>query len=86
MLKEFYANNGIEEYGVYDANDIDDDTYSQHLLGVNRVNTNQSVTTMGDVDRSGVIDPNVTTTTDPTIGTTGTTNADRIVIEPRDNV
>lgn len=88
-------NSGIEEYGVYDANDIDDDTYGR-TSGMNRVNTNQSVTTMGDIDRSGVIDPNTTgkvmdtrteateprTTSDRQ--TTGS-DADVIIIEPRDN-
>ena len=80
---------GIEEYGVYDANDIDDDTYNR-TAGINRVNTNQSVSTMGDIDRSGVIEPNTTdkvmgTRTDaidPTVGTTR--NDDVIVVEPRD--
>ena len=83
--------NGIEEYGVYDAHDIDDDTYNR-TSGLNRVDS-----TMGDVGRSGVIEPNTTgkvmgtrtdavqptTTNDRTV--TSTTD-DVIVIEPRDNV
>jgi hypothetical protein len=88
-------NSGIEEYNVYDANDINDDIYGR-TSGVNRVNTNQSATTMGDIDRSGVIEPNTTskvmdtrtevneprTTSDRK--TTGS-DADVIIIEPRDN-
>ena len=89
--------NGIEEYGVYDANDIDDDTYGR-TSGIDRVDTNQSVTSMGDIDRSGVIEPNTTgkvmgTRTEvgePTISNdrTATTdsNDDVIVVEPRDNM
>ena len=84
--------NGIEEYGVYDANDIDDDTYNR-TSGLKPVDT-----TMGDVDRSGVIEPDVTTgkvmgtrtdavqptaTNDRTV--TSTTD-DVIVVEPRDKV
>ena len=86
---------GIEEYGVYNADDIDDNTYNR-TSGMNRVNTNQSVSTMGDIDRSGVVEPNTTDRVmsnrtdagDPTVGTdnrdvtTGTD--DVIVIEPRD--
>ena len=84
--------NGIEEYGVYDANDIDDDMYNR-TSGLKPVDT-----TMGDVDRSGVIEPDVTTgrvmgtrtdavepiaTNDRTV--TSTTD-DVIVVEPRDKV
>lgn len=88
-------NSGIEEYNVYDANDINDDIYGR-TSGMNRVNTNQSVTTMGDIDRSGVIEPNTTgkvintrtEATEPRITsdrqTTGS-NADVIIVEPRDN-
>ncbi len=88
---------GIEEYGVYDAHDIDDDIYNR-VPSTNRVNTNQSVTSMGDIDRSGVIEPNTTgkvmatrtevgeptTTSDRNITTDS--DADVIVVEPRDNV
>ena len=87
---------GIEEYGVYDANDIDDDTYGR-TSGINRVNTNASVSTMGDIDRTGVIEPNTTgkvmgtrtevgepTVSDRNVTTTG--DADVIVVEPRDNM
>ncbi|PSB08215.1 signal transduction histidine kinase (STHK), LytS [Pleurocapsa sp. CCALA 161] len=91
-------NSGIEEYNVYDANDVNDDTYGR-TSSVNRVNTNQSVTTMGDIDRSGVIEPNTTNTTDKVINTrteatkpritsdrtTTGSDADVIIIEPRDN-
>ncbi len=91
-------NSGIEEYNVYDANDINDDIYSR-TSGTNRVNTNQSVTTMGDIDRSGVIKPNTTNTTDKVMNTrteateprttsdrqTTSSDADVIIIEPRDN-
>ncbi len=83
--------NGIEEYGVYDANDIDDDIY-------NRTSSLKPVdSTMGGVNRSGVVEPNTTgkvmgTRTDAVepIATndrsvTSTTD-DVIVVEPRDNV
>lgn len=93
--EKILRNSGIEDYDVYDANDIDDDTYSRS--GINRVDTNQSVTTMGDIDRSGVIEPNTTgkvmgTRTDAVEPTTindrsvGTTETEVIVVEPRDNV
>ena len=82
--------NGIEEYGVYDANDIDDDTYNR-TSGIDRVNTNQSVTTMGDIDLSGVVEPNTTdrvmgtrtNAVDPSVASTNV-NDDVIVVEPRD--
>ena len=82
---------GIEEYGVYDASDIDDDTYNR-TSNINRVDTNQSVSTMGDIDRSGVIEPNTTgkvmdtrtEVNDRNVTSTG--DADVIVVEPRDNV
>ena len=84
--------NGIEEYGVYDANDIDDDTYNK-TSGLNRVDTNQSTTTMGDIDRTGVLEPNTTdkvmdTRTELTEPTTGIdkTNSETIVVEPKDRV
>ncbi|MEN9870165.1 MAG: hypothetical protein RLZZ171_1153 [Cyanobacteriota bacterium] len=91
-------NHGIENYGVYDAHDINDDSYHR-TSGINRVDTGASVNTMGDtdLDRSGVIEPNTTdkvmdTRTDaidPTIRksdrTTTGNNADVIVVEPRDN-
>lgn len=82
---------GIEEYGVYDANDIDDDSYNR-TSGLNRVGT------MGDTDRTGIVEPNTTgkvmgtrtDAVDTTINTgdrTVTNNdPDVIVIEPRDNV
>ena len=50
--------NGIEEYGVYDAPDVDDDFYNRS--SVNRVDTGEHINTMGDVNRSGVIEPNTT--------------------------
>jgi hypothetical protein len=93
--------NGIEEYGVYDANDLDDDTYGR-TSDMNRLDTNldanASVSSMGDIDRSGVIEPNTTgkvmgtrtevseprTTSDRNVTSTGDTEV--IVIEPRDNV
>ena len=64
--------NGIEEYGVYDANDIDDDIYNR-TSGVNR---------------SGVIDTNtaVDNTVGNRTTTTTSSNPDVIVVEPRDNV
>ena len=80
---------GIEEYGVYDANDIDDDMYTR-TSGINRVDTNQSVTTMGDIDRSGVVEPNTTdkvmsNRTDAVNPSVSPTNTDDvIVVEPRD--
>ena len=89
--------NGIEEYGVYDANDIDDDTYNR-TSGLKPVDTTMGDVERGDVNRSGVIEPDVTTgkvmgtrtdavnpiaTNDRTV--TSTTD-DVIVVEPRDNV
>ena len=84
--------NGIEEYGVYDANDIDDDMYNR-TSGLKPVDT-----TMGDVERSGVIEPDVTTgrvmgtrtdAVQPTAindRTVTSSSDDVIVIEPRDKV
>ena len=96
--EKILRNSGIEEYGVYDANDIDDDTYNR-TSGLNRVGTNQSLNTMGDIDRTGVVEPNTTGTVtgtrtnaiDPTVTTsdrnvTSTNDKDVIVVEPRDNV
>lgn len=89
-------NSGIEEYDVYDAHDINDDSY-QRTSGINRVDTGASVNTMGEVNRSGVVEPNTTgkvmgTRTDAIDPTTGKSDrtvtnndADVIVIEPRDN-
>ena len=53
--------NGIEEYGVYDAPDIDDDTYNRTST-VNRVDTGEPVYTMGDTmnDRVEVGEPMTT--------------------------
>jgi hypothetical protein len=45
--EEILHNNGIEEYGVYDAPDIDDDTYNR-TSSINRVDTGEGVNTMGD--------------------------------------
>ena len=82
---------GIEEYGVYDANDIDDDTYNR-TSGLNRAGT------MGNTNRSGVVQPNTTgkvmgtrtDAVDPTINTGGRTvsnnDPDVIIVEPKDNV
>ncbi|MEM7595540.1 MAG: general stress protein [Cyanobacteria bacterium P01_A01_bin.83] len=86
--------NGIEEYDVYDANDIDDDSYNR-TSGINRVVNDASLSAMGDIDRSGVIEPNTTgkvmatrtDAVDPTIGTGDrnlNTDNDVIVVEPRD--
>ena len=83
---------GIEEYGVYDADDIDDDTYNR-TSGVNRVNPNASASTMGDIDHSGVIEPNATgkvmsNRTDagePITSNRNTDSNDVIVVEPRDS-
>ena len=83
--------NGIEEYGVYDANDIDDDMYNR-TSGLKPVDT-----TMGGVDRSGVVEPDVTTgrtmatrneAVEPTSinDRTSSTTDEVIIIEPRDNV
>ncbi|MEY2831474.1 MAG: hypothetical protein RLZZ574_732 [Cyanobacteriota bacterium] len=91
---------GIEEYDVYDAHDINDDIYHRSS-GVKRVDTGASVNTMGNVDRSVVVESNTTdkvmsnrtNAIDPTIKTSNTSDrkttgsdADVIVIEPRDNV
>ena len=84
--------NGIEEYGVYDANDLDDNIYNR-TSGLKPVDT-----TMGEIEHSGVIEPNTTgkvmsartdavepimTTNDRTV--TPATN-EVITIEPRDKV
>jgi hypothetical protein len=45
--EEILHHNGIEEYGVYDAPDIDDDTYNR-TSSINRVDTGERVNTMGD--------------------------------------
>ncbi len=88
--EKILRDSGIEEYGVYDANDIDDDTYNR-TSGLNRVNTSQSTTTMGDIDRTGVIEPNTTgkvmgTRNELTEPTTivNDTNSETIVVEPKD--
>jgi hypothetical protein len=93
-------NSGIEEYDVYDAHDINDDIYHKSS-GVKRADTGASVNTMGNVDRSVVVESNTTdkvmsnrpNAVDPTINTTNTndrknqgSDTDVIVIEPRDNV
>jgi hypothetical protein len=87
---------GIQDYGVYDANDINDESYHR-TSGINRVDTGASVNTMGNVERSEAIEPNTTdkvmgtrtNAIDPTIGTSDRTttgsNPDVIVIEPRDS-
>ena len=87
--------NGIEEYDVYDAHDIDDNIYNR-TAGIDRsgvVDTNPAMsTTMGgstvageplitSSDRLEVTEP--TTTNDRTVATGN--NPDVIVIEPRDN-
>ena len=59
--------NGIEEYGVYDAPDIDDDTY-RGTSSVGRVGTGEPVSTMGGVNETRTIaDRNVATTGDPDV-------------------
>jgi hypothetical protein len=45
--EEILHHNGIEEYGVYDAPDIDDDSYNR-TSSINRVDTGARVNTMGD--------------------------------------
>ena len=60
-------NNGIEEYGVYDAPDIDDDTYNR-TSGINRVGTGEPISTMGGVNETRTIsDRNVATSGDPDV-------------------
>lgn len=87
---------GIEEYNVYEANDLTDDSYRQ-TASSNQVGTATSVKTMGDLDPESVGKPTSTdkvmsTPTDaidPTISTsdrsTSDHNRDTIIIEPRDN-
>ncbi|MGF1588956.1 MAG: general stress protein [Pleurocapsa sp.] len=85
--------NGIEDYNVYDANDIDDDAYNR-TSGINRsgvVNTNSAMnTTMGG---STVAGEPLTTASDrreihePTIKNdrpVTNNDADVIIVEPRD--
>ena len=93
--EKILRNSGIEEYGIYDANDINDDTYNR-TSGLNRVDTNQSSNNVGNIDRSGVVEPNTTgkvmgtrtDAVDPTVGTVDrnltTDSDDVIVVEPRD--
>ena len=76
--------NGIEEYGVYDANDINDDIY-------NRTSGVDGVGTTGDVDRTGVLEPNTTakvmgTHTEVGDPMSATDREDVIVVEPRDKI
>jgi hypothetical protein len=93
-------NHGIEEYNVYDAHDINDESYHK-TSGINRVDTGASVNTMGNVDRPGVVEPNTVNTTDKVMGTrtdavdpnigrsdrrTTGGDTDVIIIEPRDNI
>lgn len=60
-------NNGIEEYGVYDAPDINDDTY-RRTSGINRVSTGEPISTMGGVNETRTIsDRNVATSGDPDV-------------------
>ena len=60
-------NNGIEEYGVYDAADINDDTY-RRTSGTSRVGTGEPISTMGGVNETRTIsDRNVATTGDPDV-------------------
>ena len=81
--------NGIEEYGVYDAPDIDDDTYRRS--GLNRGNT-ATMGAMGDLDSSGVLEPNATgsvvgKTNQVTDSTTRIdSGTEKIVVEPTDRV
>jgi hypothetical protein len=49
--EEILHNNGIEEYGVYDAPDIDDDIYHR-ISSINRVDPGERVNTMGDTSMS----------------------------------
>jgi hypothetical protein len=60
-------NNGIEEYGVYDAPDINDDTYNR-TSGMNRVGTGEPISTMGGVNETRTVsDRNVATSGDPDV-------------------
>ena len=83
--------NGIEEYGVYDAPDINDDTY-RSSSSLHRTDTGAPINTMGDVDRSVVVDPN---TTGRVMGTRtevsepreiGNSDPDVVIVEPKDRV
>ena len=84
-------NSGIEEYGVYDASDINDDTY-RRTSGINHPATNASLGTMGNVERSGVVEPNATgkvmgthTEVDKPLSNRQTIDSDDVIIvEPRD--
>ena len=60
-------NNGIEEYGVYDAPDIDDDTY-RRTSGINRIARSEPTTTMSGVNETRTIsDGNIATSGDPDV-------------------
>ncbi|MGL4882879.1 MAG: hypothetical protein ACRC8K_17740 [Waterburya sp.] len=54
--EEILHQNGIEEYGVYDAPDINDDTYNR-TSSVNRVDTGERVNTMGNTSMSDEVYP-----------------------------
>ncbi|MGL5793683.1 MAG: hypothetical protein ACRC06_04630 [Waterburya sp.] len=54
--EEILHQNGIEEYGVYDAPDIDDDSYNR-TSSVNRVDTGERVNTMGNTSMSDEVYP-----------------------------
>ncbi|MGL5077507.1 MAG: histidine kinase, partial [Waterburya sp.] len=54
--EEILHHNGIEEYGVYDAPDINDDTYNR-TSSVNRVDTGERVNTMGNTSMSDEVYP-----------------------------
>jgi uncharacterized membrane protein len=84
-------NNGIEEYGVYDAPDIDDNIY-------NRSSVSNRTDNIGNVNRSEVVEPNLNTqdkmmadrpqTTEPMTRSDrlDERDVDVIIVEPRDNV
>ncbi|MGL5941840.1 MAG: hypothetical protein ACRC2S_15980 [Waterburya sp.] len=54
--EEILHQNGIEEYAVYDAPDINDDTYNR-TSSVNRVDTGERVNTMGNTSMSDEVYP-----------------------------
>jgi uncharacterized membrane protein len=84
-------NNGIEEYGVYDAPDIDDNIY-------NRSSVSNRTDNIGSVNRSEVVEPNLNTqdkmmadrpqTTEPMTkkDRLDDRDVDVIIVEPRDKV
>jgi hypothetical protein len=91
QAEKILHNSGIEEYGVYDAPDIDDNTYNKSSVS-NRTDN------IGSVDRSQVVEPNLSNSdkvmADRRQTSEPMTRRDRLderdvdvtIVEPRDNL